>query len=625
MSTRHPRRSHAADDTQRAREVDSLIDTMGLDPMAFEVNGEQQPDVRETSPPLPVAPAAADDAAWKTTIDPEVHAAELALVEAHAKAKLAVELERVKAEAAAQRQVELASQEAAAIAERERAVAERERAVAEARVQAEAAARESMASELARARTEAEQQLARELERSREQMERQLSERLGQSRVDADRDREANMARARAEAEATRAVAVQEARLAAEAAATRALEAELARVRGETESKLQAELASMREQAETARRQQTQAQQQAEAAREQAARDVQAAAQRAAAKAFEVEAARIRSEAESRLKEESARARTEASQRLEEEVAKLRTEQERAWRHQPAPPDPPAPIAAPQAPPTDSAAPRPAFSGRLSTADATEDGDEAPQWKVWAAAAAAAAAVVIIGTGGYLWWDRAAPPAKAPETAPEVALTEPQKPATPAPRARRSSRTDAPTAAKSAGAPVVDAGKTSSGLLTVFSRVPLDLVIDGVRVGSTDDGQIVVSAGRRRVELVNKRLNYRGEVTLDVASGQVTTHTATLPPGQLRIAGAPGGEVWVEGEHVGTLPLGDISVPLGTREVLVRHPLFGERRQTVEVTYGSPTQVSMLQQESGAGSPQDAASKLAPLSAPPPPRSDAIR
>jgi hypothetical protein len=172
---------------------------------------------------------------------------------------------------------------------------------------------------------------------------------------------------------------------------------------------------------------------------------------------------------------------------------------------------------------------------------------------------------------------------------------------------------------------VIDGNTLSSGLLTVYSRVPLDLVIDGVGVGSTDDGQIVVKAGRRRIELVNKRLNYRGEVTLDIAGGKVTTHTATMPPGQLRIAGAPGGEVWVEGEHVGTLPLGDISVPLGTREVLVRHPLFGERRQTVEVTYGAPTQVSMLQGESGVDSPQDAASKLAPLSAPPPPRSDAIR
>ena len=615
MSTRHPRRSHTADDTRMAAEVDSLINTMGVDPMAIEVNGEQQPDIRQAA----ATAAEAGPAATQDGIDPEVHAAELALVEAHAKAKLAVEVERIKAEAAAQRQTELASLETAA-------AAEREQAVAEARAQAEAAARESMASELARARTEAEQQLARELERSREQMERQLSERLGQSRVDADRDREANLARARAEAEVTRAAAVQEARLAAEAAATRALEAELTRVRTETESKLQVELANLREQAEAARRQLTQAQQQTEAAREQAARDVQAAAQRAAAKAFEVEATRIRSENETRFKAESERSRTENSQRFEEEVAKLRTEhRERPSRRQPAP-EAPAPIAEPAAAPAvETPAPRPVFGERFSTTETTDDSGDAPAWKVWIAAAAAAAAVVIIGTGGYLWWDRAPAPAKAPETAPEVAITEPAKPATPAPRTRRNARGDAARDAQAAGTPVVNATKVSSGLLTVYSRVSLDLIIDGVRVGSTDDGQIVVPAGRRRVELVNKRLNYRGEVTLDVASGQVTTHTATLPPGQLRIAGAPGGEVWVEGEHVGTLPLGDISVPLGTREVLVRHPLFGERRQTVEVTYGAPTQVSMLQQESGAGSPQDAASKLAPLSAAPAPRSDAVR
>jgi hypothetical protein len=617
MTTRHPRRTPAADDSRLAQEVDSLINTMGLDP-AIKLEGDEP---AEPAPATPPKQGSGDDQSWKTTIDPEVHAAEIALVEAHAKARLAVEVERIKAEAAAQRQTELASQEVAA-------AAERERAVAEARAQAEVAAREAMASELARARSEAEQQLARELERSREQIERQLTERLGQSRADADRDREATIARSRAEAEATRAAAMQEARVAAEAAATRALEAELVRVRTETETKLQAELSSLREQAETARRLQAQAQQQAEAAREQAARDVQAAAQRAAAKAFEVEAARIRSEAEVRLKEEGERSRTEASQRLEAEVAKLRSEhEERARRQQPAPVAHPAPVET-QASAPSQPEPQPSrsvFGDRFAVID-KDDAEGTPTWKVWTAAAAAAAAIVILGTGGYLLWDRASAPAKDPAPAPEVAATAPEAPAAPAPRNRRNRPgADAARGQKPAVTPVVSAGKLSTGLLTVYSRVPLDLVIDGVRVGSTEDGQLLVPAGRKRVELVNKRLNYRGEVTLEVPSGQVTTHTATLPPGQLRIAGAPGGEVWVEGEHVGTLPLGDISVPLGTREVLVRHPLFGERRQTVEVVYGTPTQVSMLQQEGTAGSPADAASRLAPLSAPAPPRSDAIR
>ncbi len=78
---------------------------MGVDPMAIEVNGEQdEPDIHE-----PRAQAGRrrrahrlrTTAAWSTTtIDPEVHAAEIALVEAHAKARLAAEVERVKAEAA---------------------------------------------------------------------------------------------------------------------------------------------------------------------------------------------------------------------------------------------------------------------------------------------------------------------------------------------------------------------------------------------------------------------------------------------------------------------------------------------------------------------------------------------
>src|SRR6187549_160029 len=80
----------------------------------------------------------ADDA-----VDPEVHAAEIALVQAMADAKLAAELERVRAEAAEQRTAELAR------IERESATA-RDAAVAEARLAAEAEARESLNVELTR-------------------------------------------------------------------------------------------------------------------------------------------------------------------------------------------------------------------------------------------------------------------------------------------------------------------------------------------------------------------------------------------------------------------------------------------------------------------------------------------
>jgi hypothetical protein len=240
--------------------------------------------------------------------------------------------------------------------------------------------------------------------------------------------------------------------------------------------------------------------------------------------------------------------------------------------------------------------------------------DDGPGWRVWAAAAAAAAAVAIIGTGGYLLWSRPAPPPQsgvadaASVPAPEPALA-PKK----APKAARQPKTGA--TGDNAGA-ATKAGTTGPGLLTVYSRLPLDLVIDGVKVGSTEDGQLSVPSGRKKVELVNKSLNYRGEVTLNIPAGQVVTHTVTLPPGQLRVSGAVGAEVLVDGQRVGTLPMGDVAVPLGTREVIVRHPVFGERHQTVDVTYGAPTQVALGQGDSTPASlpsPAEAAARLAPL------------
>jgi hypothetical protein len=72
----------------------------------------------------------------------------------------------------------------------------------------------------------------------------------------------------------------------------------------------------------------------------------------------------------------------------------------------------------------------------------------------------------------------------------------------------------------------------------------------------------------------------------------------------------PGSDVYVEGEPVGTAPLGPVPVPIGTREVLVRHPQFGERRQSVEVFYGEPASVTIVLEGAGTRRPP----QLLPLS-----------
>jgi hypothetical protein len=57
-----------------------------------------------------------------------------------------------------------------------------------------------------------------------------------------------------------------------------------------------------------------------------------------------------------------------------------------------------------------------------------------------------------------------------------------------------------------------------------------------------------------------------------------------------------------------------IQVPIGTREVLVRHPQFGERRQSVDIVRGQPVDLSVILKEADA---PRTAPRLAPLSMPP--------
>jgi hypothetical protein len=146
-------------------------------------------------------------------------------------------------------------------------------------------------------------------------------------------------------------------------------------------------------------------------------------------------------------------------------------------------------------------------------------------------------------------------------------------------------------------------------MLTVFSRIPLDIYLEGKRIGTTDDGQLIVPPGNHRFELSSRRYGYRGDVTVSLQPGQMTTHTVTLPSGVLRVRGAAGTEVWVEGEHIGALPLADVTVPIGTREVVFRHPQQGERRQMIEVGAGAPAEITA---SFGAAPPAEAAAVPAP-------------
>jgi hypothetical protein len=53
----------------------------------------------------------------------------------------------------------------------------------------------------------------------------------------------------------------------------------------------------------------------------------------------------------------------------------------------------------------------------------------------------------------------------------------------------------------------------------------------------------------------------------------------------------PWAEVWVDGEKKGETPIGNFSVPIGTHEVVFRHPELGERVVSTTVTVTTPARV----------------------------------
>jgi hypothetical protein len=552
--------------------------------------------------------------------------AEVARVRAEAEARLQAELARVRDQA---EQTRFAQQQVQLDAETIRDVAARE-----ARTIAEEAAARALEAEVARVRAEADARLEAELERVRQEAEQarvaqqqaqlesqsireteaRLEAELARVREQAEQARVAHQ-RAQLEAERIRELAAREARAVAEEAAARALEAEVARVRAEAEARLEAELERVRQEAEQARVAQHQAQLESRSIRDDAAR------------AFEAEAARIRAEADERLQAELARVRAEAARaRLTDQSeaerareaavtaarasaeAALKAETERIREEVNARL---ADEVARSRPKWDEAQ---AFtaSTRVATSPRYRERNREARSRKWILPVAASL-LIAVGVGlrvdvsaivrssvqtSAAWLTQmktlasshaADPAAEGPPKT--EAIGEPQVKtvptrARPARGGRARGNTPMPT----------DVGAVSEsgpGFLAVFCRIPLDLYADGRRIGTTDDGQLLLGPGLHRLAFVNQRFKYRDEVQILIRPGQVTAYTVTLPTGSIRVDTTPGAEVWIEGTQVGTAPLGDLPVPIGTREVLVRDAQNGERRQSVEVPFGQTVHLTM--------------------------------
>ena len=572
---------------------------------------------------------------------------------AAAEARLAQELERVRAEAEQRRIEELSKLQA-------EAEALRANSIEQARAAAEAEARSALAAELARVRAEAETEIARvqgeaehKIARVQGEAEETFAQELQHVRAQAERALADELARARADKENAR-----------QEQLARALENEVARVRADADARLQAELDRVRREAEHAR-----LADQAELDRIRREADERLAAEVAALRADAernrgAELDDIRAQVDAMREAAAQQARSAAAEAVAAEVARARMAAA-SGRSVSLPPTGDEPSQAPAAnyyklwqreTSADPAAPKRTRVSKFPTLPKLPHLPNVERHVIVRIAAGVMLLIAAAVSAETRWWtvvtDRVrsvASSGREPRPVPvEIDDSKPRGVGdliveTTPPGARvlldGKPRGVSPvtltdlkpgkhklvlesTAGTIRRDIIIRAGERAiaqetilPGFLTVHSRIPLEVSVGNRRIGSSDDGQLLLPPGRHRVTLRNDQFNYRDSATVDIEAGLVRAHNVTLPLGRVNIDAPAGAEVWIEGQRVGDGPLQDVPVPIGTREVVVKHPSFGERREFVEVLHNRATQVRPYI-ASPAAIPPGAPPKLLPLSRP---------
>ena len=143
-----------------------------------------------------------------------------------------------------------------------------------------------------------------------------------------------------------------------------------------------------------------------------------------------------------------------------------------------------------------------------------------------------------------------------------------------------------PLGGASDGAPV-------SGWIAITAPADVQVFENKRLIGTSQSDRLMVSAGRHDVEIVNETLGYRAARSIQVSPGKVTPIKIDFPKGTIALNAVPWAEVWVDGEKVGDTPIGNLSLAIGSHEIVFRHPELGEQRHAATVTLNTPARLSV--------------------------------
>jgi hypothetical protein len=133
----------------------------------------------------------------------------------------------------------------------------------------------------------------------------------------------------------------------------------------------------------------------------------------------------------------------------------------------------------------------------------------------------------------------------------------------------------------------------ASGWLTVAAPVTVQIFENGVLIGNSDAARLLLPVGRHELEFANDTFAYRVRRTVQITARQAAALSLEPVTGTLSVNAQPWAEVWIDGRRIGETPIGNLALPIGNHDLLVRHPQLGERRQTVAVGASGPSRVGI--------------------------------
>jgi hypothetical protein len=127
----------------------------------------------------------------------------------------------------------------------------------------------------------------------------------------------------------------------------------------------------------------------------------------------------------------------------------------------------------------------------------------------------------------------------------------------------------------------------------VSAPAELRIYEDQRLIGTSQSERIMMSVGRHTLQLANEALGYRETMAVNVAPGRVSTVRPAWPTGLMSLNAVPWALVWIDGQQIGETPLSNVRVPIGSHELVFRHPELGEKPVRAVVTAGAPNRVSV--------------------------------